>query len=151
MEKICKICLFFITVLLEVILFYLWRLHGDKWSLWDKSFVIFVICCHIPFYFALYFDNRPWLDILHFTVFLSILFGFVINDVKLLLLILTFLVGLQIQWICINKCILNTDEQNNNTNFGFGKLTKIASLLYTCYLSFKIGKKWVNTEKEIAK
>ena len=39
--------------------FYLWRLDGDKWSLWDKSFCIFVICCHIPFYFALYFDNRP--------------------------------------------------------------------------------------------
>ena len=146
MEKKYKICLFFFTFLIEIILFTLWQLDGDKWTLVDKSFVIFVICCHIPFYFALYFEHRPSLDILHYTIFLSVLFGFVINNINLLLLILTFLIGLQIQWILINRCILNTDEQTNKSIFGFGnpKLTTFATLLYSCFLSFKIGKKWIN-------
>ena len=151
MDKTYKICFFFVAFLLEVVLFYLWRLDGDKWSLWDKSFCIFVICCHIPFYFALYFDNRPWLDILHITIFISTLFGIFINNINLLLLIFIFLIGVQVQWICMNKCILNSDEQNNNTNLGFGKLTSIATLLYTCFLMFKIGKKSAVSEKEIEK
>jgi len=143
MEKKYKICLFFFTFLIEIILFTLWRFDGNKWSLFDKSFVIFVICCHIPFYFALYFEHRPTLDILHYTIFLSVLFGFLINDVKLLLLILTFLIGLQMQWIWLNKCILNTYKQNNRDTVGFGnpKLTNFATILYSCFLSFKIGKK----------
>ena len=51
----------------------------------------------------------------------------------------------------MNKCILNSDEQNNNTNLGFGKLTSIIALLYTCFLMFKIGKKSAVSEKEIEK
>lgn len=140
MNKIIKLILYLITILLEIFIYYIWKKDRLKWTYWDKVFCIFVLCCHIPFYFALYFENRPWLDFLHFTVFLSTLFGILVSNVKILLLILTFIIGLQIQWITINKCILNSEEQNCNQNFGFGKLTSIATLLYSCYLAYKIGK-----------
>lgn len=139
MNNTCTICLFLIAFLMEMLLYYFWRIDGDKWSLWDKTFCIFVLCCHIPFYFAVYFDNRPCLDILHITIFISTLFGLFVKNINLLLLILTFVVGLQFQWTFLNKCILNTDKQNNNTNFGFSKITTIATLLYSCFLSWKIG------------
>jgi len=139
MDRIYKTCLYFITVLLEIMIVYAWKQEGDKWNAWDKGFCIFVFCCHIPFYFALFFENRRMLDILHFTVFLSTLFGFFVNSYFLLLLIISFCIGIQVQWTCINKCILNSDEQNISSNFGFGKITTISTLLYTCFLSYRLG------------
>ena len=140
MDRIHKATLYFITILLEIIIVYAWKLEGDKWNVWDKGFCIFVFCCHIPFYFALFFENRRVLDILHFTVFLSTLFGFFVNSAFLLVLIISFCIGLQVQWTCINKCILNSDEQNISSNFGFGKITTILTLLYTCFLSYRLGR-----------
>ena len=35
------------------------------------------------------------------------------------------MICLQIQWLSINKCILNTEEQNHKSNFGYGKITSI--------------------------
>ena len=75
--------------------------------------------------------------------------GFIVNHKYLLSFILVFLICLQIQWMSINKCILNTDEQNDKSNFGYGKITSILTLLYTCYISIKIGK--VNLKKIIEK
>lgn len=139
MDKIHKRVLFFITVSLEIILYMSWKLYGDKWTWWDNAFCIFVICCHAPFYVALFFENRPWLDFLHMTVFLSTLFGFFMSSIHLLMLVLVFILGLQCQWTCINKCILNTPEQNEKSNLGYGKITSIATLFYSCYLAYKIG------------
>ena len=140
MSKIIKLCLYLITFIIEIYLYYVWLLEGSSFTFWDKIFCIFVLCCHVPFYFAIYFENRPWIDFLHITVFLSTLFGLVISNKKFLLLLLTFLIALQIQWITINKCILNTEEQNCNQNIGFSKLTDIFTLLYSCYLAYRIGK-----------
>ncbi len=139
MDKIHKRVLFFITVGLEITLYMSWKLYGDKWTSWDKAFCIFVICCHVPFYVALFFEHRPWLDFLHMTVFLSTLFGLFMSSIHLLMIVLVFIVGLQCQWICINKCILNTPEQNEKSNLGYGKITSIATLFYSCYLAYKIG------------
>ncbi len=139
MDRIYKISLFLITILLEIAIGYAFKLEGDTWNTWDKGFCIFVFCCHIPFYFALFFENRKMLDILHFTVFLSTLFGLFVNSYFLLLLIISFCIGIQMQWTCINKCILNSDDQNIRSNFGFGKITTILTLLYTCFLSYRLG------------
>jgi hypothetical protein len=84
---------------------------------------------------------------MHFTVFLSTLFGFFVNSAFLLVLIISFCIGLQVQWTCINKCILNSDEQNISSNFGFGKITTILTLLYTCFLSYRLGR-MKNTESK---
>ena len=140
MDRIHKATLYFIAILLEIIIVYAWKKEGDKWNAWDKGFCIFVFLCHIPFYFALFFENRRMLDILHFTVFLSTFFGLVVNSNFLLVLIISFCIGVQIQWTCINKCILNSDEQNISSNFGFGKITTILTLLYTCFLSYRLGR-----------
>jgi hypothetical protein len=137
MDRTYKSTLYFIAILMEIIIIYIYKLEGGKWNGYDKGFCIFVFFCHLPFYFAVFFENRRMLDILHITIFLSTLFGFFVNSNFLLILIISFCIGLQVQWTCINKCILNSDEQSSN--FGFGKLTAILIMLYTCFLSYRLG------------
>ncbi len=147
MEKTHKISLFFITLSVDILLYYFWFLEGNKWVLWDKRFALFVLCCHILFYFALYFENRPWLDFLHITVIICPLFGFFMSNIKLLFLILSFILGLQVQWLSINKCILNTEQQNNNNHKSYlGKIISILTIFYSCILSYKIGVLQENTK-----
>ena len=149
MDRTYKSTLYFIAILMEIIIIYIYKLEGGKWNEYDKGFCIFVFFCHLPFYFAVFFENRRMLDILHITIFLSTLFGFFVNSNFLLVLIISFCIGVQIQWTCINKCILNNDEQNISTNFGFGKITTILTLLYTCFLFSRLGS-MKNTESKKA-
>lgn len=147
MEKTHKISLFLITLSLDILLYYFWFLEGNKWVLWDKRFALFVLCCHTLFYVALYFENRPWLDFLHITVIICPLFGFFMSNIKLIFLILSFMLGLQVQWLTIDKCILNTEDQNNNNHKSYlGKIISILTIFYSCILSYKIGVLQENTK-----
>jgi uncharacterized membrane protein len=133
------LCLFAITLLIEVVITYIWTIDGHNWTMWEKAFCFFVFVCHVIFYVTLYYENRQWLDVMHVAVFVSTLFGVFLQSVPLLVLLLCLCVGIQLQWLFMNVCIMNSDEQNTNTNYGFSKLTAGFFLLYTCYLSFKIG------------
>ena len=149
MEKIHKRALFLITITVDIILYYCWSLEGCKWAVWEKRFALFVLSCHSLFYFALYYENRPWLDVLHFTVLICPLFGFFISNIKLLSLILSFMLGLQVQWLTIDKCILNTDEQNNHNHKSYlGKIISILTIFYSCILSYKIGALQTNVKNK---
>ena len=140
MNKTEKKALFLITILLDIIILILWSNFNKEFSSCDNFFIYFVLTAHFFFYISLYFEHRPTLDILHVSIVISCLMGFIVKHKYLLSFILVFLICLQIQWLSINKCILNTDEQNHKSNFGYGKITSILTLLYTCYISHKIGK-----------
>lgn len=149
MNKTEKKALFLITILLDIIILILWSNFNKEFSSCDKLFIYFVLIAHFFFYISLYFEHRPTLDILHVSIVISCLMGFIVKHKHLLSFILVFLICLQIQWLSINKCILNTEEQNHKSNFGYGKITSILTLLYTCYISLKIGK--VNSKNIIEK
>ena len=149
MNKTDRKALFIVTIILDLILLILWLKFSKEFTNYDKIFVYFVVVSHFLFYISLYFEHRPTLDILHIFVSLSCIMGIIVKHKYLLYLILLFLLFLQIQWLSIKKCMLNTDEQNKKFNLGYGKFTSILTLLYTCYISFKIGK--VNLKKIIEK
>ena len=140
MNKTDRKALFIVTIILDLILLILWSKFSKEFTNYDKIFVYFVVITHLFFYISLYYEHRPTLDILHISVAISCIMGVIVKHKYLLYLILLFLLFLQIQWLSINKCMLHTDEQNKNSNLGYGKITSIITLLYTCYISFKLGK-----------
>ena len=149
MNKTDRKALFIVTITLDLILLILWSKFSKEFTNYDKIFIYFVLISHFFFYISLYYEHRPTLDILHISVAISCIMGVIVKHKYLLSFILVFLICLQIQWLSINKCILNTEEQNHKSNFGYGKITSILTLLYTCYISLKIGK--VNSKKIIEK
>ena len=139
MNQKYKILLFLITILIDLFVIGLWYFKNDDFTFWDKFFSVFIFCSHIPFYIALLTENRLLLDFLHFMMFLCMLFVFVIENIGLIFLSLLFVLGLQIQWNLFNVCILNSEQQNIDRNFGYSKITSISALFYTCYVCFKLG------------
>lgn len=113
--------------------------YGARWKDWDKSFFLFVLSCHSVFYVALLEQDRELLDILHTTVFLSVLFGIGISDPVLLGFLIVFTGLVQIQWIYTNKCILNSDQQNDKPNEDFSRFAAATGLVYSCFLSYRYG------------
>ena len=139
MDQTYKLSLFCITMLMDTYIIHRSLYYGRKWLFYDILFFQFLICCHSIFYLALIWEDRELLDILHFIVLMTTLFGFYIQDIGLLIFLIIFTVGVQIQWICTKKCILNSDKQNNNINETFAQFSSTVSLLYSCYLSYRLG------------
>jgi len=135
-----RIGLFLVLLVLDAIIIYLWTSDSHTWGIWERNFCTFSLVTHSLLYIALYYEDRKWLDILHVAVVISVLYGFIIQNIPLLTIMLCFCVGVQIQWVCMNICVLNSDAQNANTRYGVNKLIVIFTLLYTCYLSFKLGR-----------
>ena len=139
MNQNYKLSLFCITMLMDTYIIHRSLYYGRKWLFYDILFFQFLICCHSIFYLALIWEDRELLDILHFFVPITTLFGFYIQDIGLLIFLIIFTIGVQIQWICTKKCILNSDKQNNNINETFAQFSSTVSLLYSCYLSYRLG------------
>lgn len=128
-----------ITIFIELSIIYSYYYCYDTWNIYDKLFSIFVLLCHIPFYYTLISDDHSLLNLLHCSIFVSLLFGFFVENIYILGIIFIFVIGLQIQWFTLNKCILNTDYQNKHFNFGFSIVTNFLTLLYSYYLFHKIN------------
>jgi hypothetical protein len=139
MDQTYKLSLFCITMLIDTYIIHRSLYYGNKWLVYDILFFQFLICCHSIFYLALIWEDRELLDILHLSVLIATLFGFFIQDTGLLIFLIIFIIGVQIQWICTKKCILNSDKQNNNVNETFAQFASTVSLLYSCYLSYRLG------------
>ena len=139
MDQTYKLSLFCITMLIDTYIIHRSLYYGNKWLVYDILFFQFLICCHSIFYLALIWEDRELLDILHLSVLIATLFGFFIQDTGLLIFLIIFIIGVQIQWICTKKCILNSDKQNDNVNETFAHLSSTVSLLYSCYLSYRLG------------
>jgi hypothetical protein len=139
MDQTYKLSLFCITMLIDTYIIHRSLYYGNKWLVYDILFFQFLICCHSIFYLALIWEDRELLDILHLSVLIATLFGFFIQDTGLLIFLIIFIIGVQIQWICTKKCILNSDKQNNNVNETFAQFVSTLSLLYSCYLSYRLG------------
>ena len=104
--------------------------------LFDKAFIGVVFCVHILFYYALFFDNDVLIQFLHYLIYITLSVSIFIDNKKLLMICLGLLLTIQILWIVEKRCILN---KSKTEEFGYGKELSIAVLLYTVFLSMKIG------------
>ncbi len=132
-----------ITILLDIFLLII-LLKTNDLSIFDIFVILFFLKCHIFFYIAIWTSDRPLIDILHVTIFISMFFGFFIENVYLLSLILFFSIGLQFQWIILNKCLLNTEKQNEKNTYGYSVLTSCITILHSTFISYKLGRKIKN-------
>ena len=71
-------------------------------------------------------------------------FGVFIENVYLLSIILLFSIGLQFQWIILNKCLLNTEKQNEKNTYGYSVFTSCITILHSTFISYKLGGKIKN-------
>ena len=122
------------TILIDIGLFYIvWTTPIINW--FDKVFIYIVLFSHILFYYALYFNNDVLIQYLHYLIFASLSVSIFLENTKLVMICLGLLLTIQVLWIIENRCILN----KNDFEFGYSKELSIAVLLYTVFLSIKVG------------
>ena len=104
--------------------------------MFDKIFVIIVLISHIFFYYSLYYNDKYIINIIHYTLFISLLLSIFVKNKYLLSICLSIIIFIQILWIICKECILN---RISYIECGYGDLTSIMVLLLTIALSFKLG------------
>lgn len=135
-----KNMLYLWTFVTDILLLYIFLNNLGTWEIFEYTFLYLVFITHILFYISLYFEFIIVLDFLHVFVFILIGFGVVIKNVYLIFIILIFSAMLQIQWICLDKCLINSVSGYDKINYGFSKIIRTIVMLYTCYLSYILGK-----------
>lgn len=129
-----------ITLILDIALLYV--VAVSSLNLFDSLFVIFVFICHTLFYLSIYYNAYLWLDYLHYSIFLSLFISFLLQNKWLLSICLFLLTVIQVLWIQEERCILLNDD--SLITFGYGKELWYATLLYSIFVSAKIGYIWKN-------
>jgi len=97
----------------------------------DKLWCYSTLLIHSSFYYALYKNNRPILDKLHYWVFLLPVLSTFTKTIYPKILSLFLLLLIQFLWVIENKCILNEDGQT----LGFGGITSISTVTLNTILS----------------
>lgn len=92
---------------------------------------------HILLYIALYKSFYKLVDMLHVLMFLSLAYGFYLDNFLLKCLILFLLTFIQVMWTIEKECIMNTKPFGK----GYGKLLGIGTFLYTIVFTFYLGYK----------
>ena len=105
-------------------------------NVFDKLFVIVVLISHIFFYYSLYYNDYHIINIIHYTLFISLLLSIFVKNKYLLSICLSIIIFIQILWIICKECILN---RISYIECGYGDLTSIVVLLLTIAMSFKLG------------
>ena len=103
----------------------------------DSLFVYSSILIQYVFLNALFREKKEVIHHLHLCMMIYIILGVFVNNKYLILIVLSLLLFIQILWILRNKCILSQFETSSKN--GFGKRLSILSLLYSVFLSWKLG------------
>ena len=136
-----KIKLNLIIFLLDCLLLYTLEKEYEKLSLNDLLFIYIILLSHLTLFIVLYNSNYRIVDFLHVIMFVSILYGIFLDNLKLKCIVLFLVVLIQILWVFENDCIMNTKPHG----FGYGKLLSIVIILYSVILSVSIGYDYFNT------
>ncbi len=129
-KNITYISTAFVSILFIIILI------KQTLNVFDKLFVIVVLISHIFFYYSLYYNDNHIINIIHYTLFISLLLSIFVKNKYLLSICLSIIIFIQILWIICKECILN---RISYIECGYGDLTSIMVLLLTIALSFKLG------------
>ena len=139
-ETFDKQRLIYITLILDIALLYV--VAVSSLNLFDSLFVTFVFICHTLFYLSIYYNAYLWLDYLHYSIFVSLFIGFLLQNKWILSICLFLLTVIQVLSIQEEQCILNDPDRSEI--FGYGKELWYVVLLYSIFLSAKIGYIWKN-------
>ena len=114
-------------------------LVSQKLNIFDLSFVSSLFFLQIIFIISLVKKKKKSLHILHVLIFIYFMLGIFANNKCLIIVILVVLLIIQVFWILYEKCILSQFE--THTDSGYGKNLSLMCLLYTVYLSIRLGSK----------
>jgi hypothetical protein len=104
-----------ITIVIDISLIYI--LLKQNLNRFDYSFVLAILFMHFFFIISVITQYRPIIDLCHWGLMISLGLAIFIKNKFLLILPFLLLLLLPILWSIFGKCIINTDEQNNNGDF----------------------------------
>lgn len=103
------------TILIDISMIYI--LLKQKLNRFDYSFILAILFIHFFFIISVITQYRPIIDLCHWGLMISLGLAIFIKNKFLLILPFLLLLLLPILWSIFGKCIINTDEQNNNGDF----------------------------------
>ena len=124
--------LIWVTVLLDLALIGI--LATQSLNAYEVGFVWSMLVAHALFYLGLVSKNMWLLDILHYFVFIALIFSVFLSNFYLLGTSLALLVAIQIMWRVYGSCVLNED----NYVHPFCNEVEIGTLLLTGLVGLKI-------------
>lgn len=104
-----------ITIVIDISLIYI--LLKQNLNRFDYSFILAILLLHFFFIISVITQYRPIIDLCHWGLMISLGLAIFIKNKFLLILPFLLLLLLPILWSIFGKCIINTDEQNNNGDF----------------------------------
>ena len=114
-----------------------------KLKITEYIFLFGMLLLHPLLYFSIVYDKNKLLNIFHFCIGILLAFGFVTNNIYVLLFILAFNLALNIQWILLDgRCIINFFHENDKSGWSSilsSNFIELYTLFYICYLCIKIG------------
>ena len=133
-ETICKIILTIVTLIIDVILIYVY--FNFSLNLYDKIYTISILVIHLLFYLFLWWYNSTIIFILHVLLFVCLLLTVFLTNKLILGTALFLLLFIIIAWKICNRCILNEDDQQ----FGYGTELEICTIILTGVVIYKLLK-----------
>ena len=104
-KKHCKNLLYLITIIVDIVLLYV--LNYNELAIFDKIYIITILCIHIAFIYSLYINDHILIDNLHYSVVLYLCLALFLSNIYLLYLILVFIIIIQLTWKIYGDCLIN--------------------------------------------
>ena len=104
-----------ITIVIDISLIYI--LLKQNLNRFDYSFILAILFIHFFFVISIITQYRDMMDLCHWGLMISLGLAIFIKNKFLLILPFLLLLLLPILWSIFGKCIINTDQQNNNGDF----------------------------------
>jgi hypothetical protein len=104
-----------ITIVIDISLIYI--LLKQNLNRFDYSFILAILFIHFFFVISIITQYRDMIDLCHWGLMISLGLAIFIKNNFLLILPFLLLLLLPILWSIFGKCIINTDQQNNNGDF----------------------------------
>jgi hypothetical protein len=130
--------IYLFTIIIDISFIYI--ILYQKLNTFDYSYILGVFFMHFLFFISLFTQNRPLIDICHLALMISLGLAVVIKNKYLLILPFLLLMIIPIFWQIFEKCILNTEEQNQDNFFydTFGITLTHAVFLLIIIISLKL-------------
>lgn len=135
-----KNTLYGILCLLDISLLTILSLEYEQLSRFDVVYIVSILASHVILFLSLWNQWCTIIDILHYFLFLSIVLAIFIQNKYLQLLVLLLVILIQVLWIYKGRCIMNTNEDENENFWGFSNELTFGTLVYTVVLSIKFGR-----------
>ena len=101
--------LFIFTLLIDIVLIYI--LYNFHLNCFDKVYTIIMLFIHFVFIIGLFFNIHSFLEIGHVSIFLSFFIFIFIENIYILILLLSFIVITYLSWDYFGDCPLKIGDE----------------------------------------